>query len=125
MHSLLSTDDYVSDAESAGLTDDDCFKIEWQIASNPLCGEPIKDVTGARKLRIPSQSNKAGGASIVVYFYGGDDVPVFLLNVFEKGDRVDLTKAERKTMTIVLDRTAVAYRREQKKRVTKLGENAA
>ena len=31
----------------------------------------------------------------MITFFSGADVPVFLLNVFAKGDRVDLTQAER------------------------------
>ena len=30
-----------------------------------------------------------------ITFYSGPDVPLFLLNVFAKGDRVDLSQAER------------------------------
>jgi hypothetical protein len=37
---------------------------------------------------------KSGGYRIIT-FYGGEDIPVFLLNVFSKGDRVDLSQAER------------------------------
>jgi hypothetical protein len=34
----------------------------------------------------------------VITYFGGDDMPVFLLSVFAKGDRVDLTQAERNAM---------------------------
>ena len=34
----------------------------------------------------------------MITFFSGPDVPVFLLNVFAKGDRVDLTQAERNAM---------------------------
>lgn len=37
---------------------------------------------------------KSGGYRVIT-FYGGGNVPVFLLNVFSKGDRVDLTQAKR------------------------------
>ena len=31
----------------------------------------------------------------MITFYAGRDIPVFLLNVFAKGDKIDLTAAER------------------------------
>lgn len=38
----------------------------------------------------------------MITFYSGRDVPVFLLNVFAKGDRVDLSQAERNEMRTML-----------------------
>lgn len=42
--------------------------------------------------------------------YGGDDLPVFLLNVFEKGDRVSLSKAEINALREELAHLARDYR---------------
>lgn len=46
----------------------------------------------------------------MITFYTGQDVPVFLLNVFAKGDRVDLTQAERNIMRRELAGLAEDYR---------------
>lgn len=35
----------------------------------------------------------------MISFYAGPDVLVFLLNVFVKGDKIDLTKAERNELS--------------------------
>jgi hypothetical protein len=40
-----------------------------------------------------------------------DDVPVFLLNVFAKGEKVDLSKAERNELKKILADIADVYRR--------------
>jgi hypothetical protein len=37
---------------------------------------------------------KSGGYRLIT-FYSGPDLPVFLLTVFSKGERTDLTKGER------------------------------
>jgi len=47
----------------------------------------------------------------VITFYSGQDIPVFLLNVFAKGDRVDLSQAERNEMRKELSGLAEDYRR--------------
>jgi len=47
----------------------------------------------------------------VITYYGGDDIPVFLLNVFAKGDRVDLSQAERNELRKELEGLAADYRR--------------
>ncbi len=52
---------------------------------------------------------KAGGYRTVHYF-GGDDVPIFLLALIDKGEKANLTKAERNQLAKLLPRIAEAYR---------------
>ena len=51
-------------------------------------------------------------ASGVVVFHGGPAVPVFLLTVFGKGEKVNLAKAERNELRRVLHRLVAEYRKE-------------
>jgi hypothetical protein len=46
----------------------------------------------------------------VITFYTGEDVPVFLLNVFAKGDKVELSQAERNELRQELGGLAEDYR---------------
>jgi hypothetical protein len=47
----------------------------------------------------------------VITFYSGEDIPVFLLNVFAKNERTGLLQAERNQLQAVLGELAGAYRR--------------
>ena len=47
----------------------------------------------------------------MITFLTGSDVPVFLLNVFSKGDRVDLSQAERNELRKELAGLAEDYRK--------------
>jgi hypothetical protein len=47
----------------------------------------------------------------VITLYGGDDVPVFLLDALAKGDRVDLSQAERNELRKGLAVLADEYRK--------------
>jgi hypothetical protein len=47
----------------------------------------------------------------VVTFYAGADIPVFLLGLFGKGDRVDLSQAERNELRKELATLADNYRK--------------
>ena len=51
------------------------------------------------------------GAPRVVFYYAGQDVPIFLLNVFTKGDRANLSKAEQNELRVILGKMADAYRK--------------
>jgi hypothetical protein len=59
---------------------------------------------------------KSGGYRVITYF-GGGDIPVFLLNVFSKGDRVNLSKAEVNALRDELAGLADEYRKRAKQNV--------
>lgn len=52
---------------------------------------------------------KSSGYRIITFFSGAD-IPVFLLNVFAKGDKADLSKGERNALRVVLDGLVEYYR---------------
>lgn len=64
------------------------------IAANPEAGEIMPGCGGARKVRVARPGGgKSGGYRVITYF-AGDNVPVFLLTVFPKNMKSNLTKAE-------------------------------
>ena len=53
---------------------------------------------------------KAGGAR-AIYYYHDESLPLFLLNVFAKNEKANLTKAERNEMRKLLPRLIAGYRK--------------
>jgi len=53
---------------------------------------------------------KSGGYRVVT-FYTGPDLPVFLITLFSKGEKIDLSQAERNAMRKELADLAEDYRR--------------
>jgi hypothetical protein len=110
MQSVVETPDYLRDAKAAGLGDEEKQTIVDYIATNPKAGDLIVGSGGARKIRFPAPGRgKSGGYRVVTYF-GGNDLPVFLLNIFKKGDRVNLSKAEINELRGELSHLAYEYR---------------
>lgn len=71
------------------------------IAAEPECGDLIQGTGGLRKVRFGAGSKgKRGGVRVVYYFYN-ETMPVFLLTVFGKNERNNLSKAERNTLAKV------------------------
>ena len=95
MHSVVETRDYLADAKAADVTDAERQMIVVTLASNPTAGEEMPGTGGARKVRFAGRGKGKSGRYRVITFYSGPGVPVFLLNVFAKGDRIDLTQAQR------------------------------
>ena len=74
-------------------------------------GEVISGPGGARKFRwaLPGRG-KSGGVRVIT-FYTGTSLPVFLLGVFSKNTKINLSKAERNELQRVLRSTAAAYKK--------------
>ena len=65
------------------------------LALEPMAGEEIPGTGGCRKLRVPGRGKGKSGGYRTITFYSGPDIPVFLITVFSKGERSDLSKADR------------------------------
>jgi hypothetical protein len=110
MHTVIETPNFISDAKHSGLTDEERNKIVNLIANDPTIGDEIKGTGGARKVRVAGRGKGKSGGYRIITFYSGDDVPVFLLSVFSKGDRVDLSQADRNELRRELAGLADDYR---------------
>ncbi len=110
-HAVIETTDYLADAEDAGISRSERETVVDFLAENPKAGDLIPGSGGARKLRFAERGKgKSGGYRVITYF-GGDDIPVFLLNVFAKGDRVNLSRAEVNELRRELSGLADDYRK--------------
>ena len=109
MHSVVETPDYLADAKDAGLSDEERRRIANLLAHDPEAGEVIPGTGGARKLRLGGRGKGKSGGYRVIAFYSGPDIPIFLLNVFSKGDKVNLSQAERNELRKELASLAEDY----------------
>jgi hypothetical protein len=125
MQAVLETKSFEASAKAAGLTEDEKFEIIRTLAADPLKGDIIKGTGGARKLRFARKGKgKSGGYRVVTYF-AGDDIPVFLLEVFAKNDKINLSKSEQNELKKILDGIAGDYRKSTRARIAQLREKAS
>lgn len=110
-HVVVETPDFLRDVKGAGIGDDERRGMIGFFAANPLSGVEIEGTGGARKTRFAGRGKGKSGGYRVISYYAGKDVPLFLLNVFAKGDKIDLTKTERNALRDVLSQIADAYRK--------------
>lgn len=110
MHTVIETADFLKDAKAAGLSEEDRKAIVDFMAEHPMAGDEMASTGGARKVHFAAKGKGKSGGVRIITFYSGDDIPVFLLNVFAKGDKMNLTQAERNALKKVLGSVAQAYR---------------
>lgn len=95
MQAVIETNAYLAASEEAGMSDAEREAVVNLIAANPEAGAVMPGCGGARKLRVAKPGRgKSGGYRVITYF-GGDEIPVFLLTVFAKGEKDNLTQGER------------------------------
>lgn len=110
MHSVLATPTFERHAKAAGLSDEDITAIAVHLAANPLAGDLIVGTGGARKMRLARRGQGKSGGYRTIHYFGGDDVPLFLLAVVDKGRRADLSQSERNALAKEMPLLVADYR---------------
>ena len=88
----------MSDEERATLVD--------YIAANPEAGVSLGG--GLRKVRIAREGGGRSGGYRIIHVFGGAAVPIFLLTVFAKNEKDNLSRAEQAEL-ITLGKVLLAH----------------
>ena len=96
---VVETPSFLREA-AAVLTEEERVGLLWISGLQPRCGRSYaRERRGVR----------------VIYYYHHSDMPLFLLKVFAKNEKGNLTNAERNEMKNLLPRLIAGYRKRFKK----------
>jgi hypothetical protein len=76
--------------------DDEREAFVTYIASHPEAGDVIPDTGGVRKVRWTRTGSGKRGGTRVIYFYHDAGRPLYLLMVYAKAQREDMTPDEKR-----------------------------
>ena len=83
-------------AKKAGLVQSERDALILLLENDTASGDLIPGAGGARKLRLARHGGgKSGGYRVITYF-GGAKMPVYLIDVYTKNVKTDLSADERK-----------------------------
>lgn len=85
--------------------------IVTMVAEDPECGDVMSGTGGFRKVRVARKGMGKSGGARVVYIWRNDKFPAFLITVFPKNKKANLTKAERNALKERADDIFDSYRR--------------
>lgn len=94
LHSIAELPTYIRLADKL-LNEDERRGLINYLAEHPKAGDIMEGTGGVRKLRWRrGGQGKSGGVRIIYYYHDGH-MPLYLLTLFPKGDKANLTKAQR------------------------------
>jgi hypothetical protein len=117
MHTVSETHSFRRASAAAGMTPEEVDDLVNYIAEHPMAGDEMSGTGGCRKVRRAGKGKGKSGGYRVITFYTGDQIPVFLLTVFSKGERPTLTKREQNQLAAITRAIVEEYRT----RVVKVG----
>lgn len=79
------------------------------IGANPEAGDLIPETAGVRKLRWALPGGGKRGGTRVIYFFHNENLPVFLLAMYGKNEKANLSKAERNVMAKIVKEIVQQY----------------
>jgi hypothetical protein len=111
MHVVVEMPQFLADAKAAGLSDQQRGAIVDRVAAQPTAGDVIRGSGGARKVRFAGRGKSKSGGYRVITFCAGRGMPVFLVALYGKGERADLSKAERNELRSLWGSIVETYRK--------------
>jgi hypothetical protein len=102
MITIAEVPEYIRQAEKL-LTAEERQDIVSYLAAHPKSGDLIEGTGGIRKLRWGRGGRGKSGGVRVIYYHHSEVMPLYLLALFAKNDRANLSKAERNNLAKLVD----------------------
>jgi hypothetical protein len=93
MHTIAELPEFTRNAASL-LSRNEAQQLIAHLAVNPLAGALIVGTGGIRKLRWAREGMGKSGGVRVIYYYHDERIPLYLLSIFGKNQKTNISKTE-------------------------------
>jgi hypothetical protein len=111
MQTVCELKSFQRDAAVAGMTPDEIDRLIEFLSREPMAGDEVPGTGGCRKVRVAGRGKGKSGGFRTITFYSGRDLPLFLVTVFSKGERSDLSKADQNHLAELTKALVAQYRK--------------
>jgi len=94
MHTVAQLRSFDTAARDAGMSEQEIEDLVTYLSENPEAGDEMTGTGGCRKVRLAGRGKGKSGGYRTVTFFSGDSMPVYLITVFSKGEKSNLTALE-------------------------------
>ncbi len=114
MNTVVELPEFIRRAEKL-LRDAEQKDLIQYLAANPKAGVLVQGTGGIRKLRWKREgSGKSGGVRVIYYFHS-EQYPLFLLTLFGKSEKANISKAERNMLAKLTEELLATYGNRKKR----------
>ncbi len=108
MQTIVELPEFVKRSDKL-LSEPERTSIINYLASHPASGDIMQGTGGIRKLRWSAHGKGKSGGVRVIYYYHHESIPIFVLTVFGKGEKANLSKSERNDLAKVTSLIVKSY----------------
>ena len=105
---LVELHNFAREADAI-LTPEELEQLREEVAVLRPLGSVIRGTGGLRKLRWGAKGKGKRGEVRIIYYYGGDHMPIFLIAIYAKSEKDDLSAAEKRQATKLVDMLVKEY----------------
>ena len=107
---IVELPEYIKRAEKI-LLEEERNELIYYLSTNPKTGTLIQGSGGIRKLRWASKGIGKSGGSRIIYLFYNDTIPLFLLTIFGKNEKANISKSERNELAKLVKELIKSYKR--------------
>ena len=108
MQTIVELPEYLKKADKL-LSNSERISVINYLAAHPLSGDLMQGTGGIRKLRWSAHGKGKSGGVRIIYYQHNKSIPLFLLTLFGKGEKSNLTKSERNELAKLMPLLAKNY----------------
>jgi hypothetical protein len=97
MITIAETSEYRKQAEKQLPLEERTAIISY-LAQHPCGGEIMEGTGGIRKLRWAKPGKGKSGGVRIIYYYHNNDMPLYLITLFSKNQKVNLSQKEKNVL---------------------------
>lgn len=101
MQTIAETSEYLRRADKL-LTESERSDVVAYLAVHPKAGDLMEGTGGVRKLRWARGGRGKSGGVRIIYYVHSEAMPLYLLTLFAKSERANLSKAERNDLAALV-----------------------
>lgn len=83
--------------------------LRQELAVTRQMGTIIPGTGGIRKFRWGSKNKGKRGGVRVIYYYGGDNMPIFLIAIYAKNEKIDMSVVELRLASSLVEELREVY----------------
>jgi len=107
---VIETEEFI-DRAAALLTDHERESLVAHLAANPEAGKLVPGTGGVRKIRWAAKGQGKRGGARVIYYYYNQSIPLFLLDLYAKNEKTDLSEADKRVLKGLLPVLVLRYKK--------------